>query len=221
MQISRVMIPRQSSVFCSIGMLSTDLRHDFTRTYMSRTEDADPDAINRLYEEMEDEAHRMLGEEGVEEKDRDFHRSAEVRYLGQIHEVEAEVPDGTLTHDSLKAMADAFHDKHETLYSYKEEDSPTEIQSLRMVAFGKLRRPSPVRQEKATEDVSTALKTKRKVYFEEHGDYIETPVYDELSLKYGHTIEGPAIIEPATTTLLLPPKTKLEVDEFGNYIVSI
>ena len=220
-QISRVMIPRQSSVFCSIGMLSTDLRHDFTRTYMSRTEDADPDAINRLYEEMEEEAHRMLGEEGVEERDREFHRSAEVRYQGQIHEVEADVPGGPLSRDSLKAMEDAFHDKHETLYSYKEEDSPTEIQSLRMVAFGKLRRPSPVRQESATDDVSTALKTNRKVYFEEHGDYIETPVYDELGLKYGHTIEGPAIIEPATTTLLLPPKTKLEVDEFGNYIVTI
>ena len=162
MRISKLLIPRHSSVFCSMGMLSTDLRHDFTRTYMSRTAEADPAAVNQLYEEMEAEAHMLLGEEGIAKKDRMFHRSAEVRYLGQIHEVEADVPNETLTRDSLKAMEAAFHDKHEALYSYKEVGSPTEVQSLRLVAFGKLRRPSPVKQEKATSDASRAIKGKRR-----------------------------------------------------------
>jgi N-methylhydantoinase A len=220
MEISKILIPKQSSVFCPMGMLSTDLRHDFTRTYMSQTEKANPDTVNRLYQEMEAEGNELLAEEGIAMKDREFYRSAEVRYVGQIHEVEAEVPKGTLTLMSLQDMENAFHERHETLYSYKEVGSPTAIQSLRLVAIGKLVRLSVVKEERAKEDCSKAIKARRKVYFAEYGEYIETPIYDDLRLAYGNTIEGPGIVEQATTTVVVPPKNKLEVDEYGNYIIN-
>jgi N-methylhydantoinase A len=118
-------------------------------------------------------------------------------------------------------MENAFHEKHETLYSYKEVGSPTELQSLRLVAFGKLLQPSPMRQAKAAKDLSQAIKMKRNVYFVEEGGFIGTPIYDEQSLSFGHEFEGPAVIESATTTIVVPPKTRLVVDEYGNYIITI
>jgi len=221
MEISTIFIPRESSVFCPLGMISTDLRHDFTRTYLRRTEKADPEEMTKLYQEMETEASKLLEEEGIKTENRVFHRSVDMHYVGQVHELEAEVPNGVLKKEDFQSIANNFHNRHETLYSYKEPESPTEIQSLRLTAFGKLARPSIKKIEKAKTASSVAIKSKRKVFWSEYGDYVDTTIYDYLKLLYGHRIEGPCIIEQKNTTIVVPPKTKVELDEYGNYIIKL
>ena len=67
------------------------------------------------------------------------------------------------------------------------------------------------------EDASPALKRKRPVFFKETGDFVETPCYDGDKLQPGNVITGPAIVEEKTTTLVVPPKAKVSVDQYGNY----
>ena len=72
-------------------------------------------------------------------------------------------------------------------------------------------------QPAAGKDPAAALKRKREVYFKELGGYTETACYDEKILRPGNVVTGPAIIEEAKTTLVVPPDCEVTVDVFQNY----
>ena len=66
-----------------------------------------------------------------------------------------------------------------------------------------------------------ALKRKRRVYFKELGGFIETSCYDGDKLRHGNVIKGPAIIEEKKTTVVVPPRSKVTVDAYENYLVTL
>ena len=66
-----------------------------------------------------------------------------------------------------------------------------------------------------------AFKEKREVYFEEHGDFLLTGIYDFERMKPGMEILGPAIIETPVTTVVVNPKDRAEMDEFRSVRISV
>jgi len=170
---------------------------------------------------MEMKGNSTLADEGIPESDRYFIRSADMRYVGQIREVEVEVPNGVLTEKEIPVIEEHFHKRHERLYSHRVMGNPIEIIDLRVVAGGRMAKLRFPEQSINSKEPSMALKTERSIFWEEYNQFVKTPIYDGDKLRYGNHVLGHAIIEERTTTVVIPPKYKIKVDQYGNYIMEI
>ncbi|AGL00667.1 hydantoinase/oxoprolinase family protein [Desulfoscipio gibsoniae] len=216
LDISLIIIPRESSVFCAAGMLISDLKHDFVRTYNAPVGQHDLIKIKELYQEMRDEAMRTLAAEGISREAVKLLYRADLRYIGQFNDVGV-VWEETLIEDAIQNLSGAFHKRHDTLYGYSMPGAPLEFMNLRMLATGVTDKPSFNKFPYVGRDASDALKGERPVYFD--GNFINTPVYDGLRMGYGNLIQGPAIVEQPTTTIIVTPEFDLTCDEYNDYIL--
>jgi N-methylhydantoinase A len=216
--IPKVVVPKTASVFCALGMLESDLKHDYVRTMWAPFEALDLAELNVVLDEMEDSARRTLDAEGIPPGRVEVERGMDPRYLGQHHEVPVTVPKGPITQDTLNEVARRFHKAHERLYLYSEPESPLESINVRVTATGSISKTPLASWPAGGADASQALKETRPVYF---GAWVETPVYDGDRLLAGNQIEGPAIIEEVTTTIVVFPNDLAEVDRLGNVVIHV
>jgi len=70
-------------------------------------------------------------------------------------------------------------------------------------------------------DASRHIKGQRDVYFEEKYGFVPTFVYDGDAMEVGNILEGPAIIEQSTTTIVVPPGARVDVTEYGDYLMNL
>jgi N-methylhydantoinase A len=222
LNIKQILVPRNSSIFCAIGSIIADLRHDLVTSVITRTGEADVDFLNRAFLEMKETSDGYLEREGIAEKDKYYRKSIDMRYMGQFHEVELPISEALLSKEELEFVVRDFHKKHEELYAYSEPDSQTEMINLRLAAFGKVVPPArKTRDGKESMDASRFVIGQRKVYFEEKFGFVRTFVYDGDALEVGNIIEGPAIVEQSTTTLVVPPDARLDVTEYGDFVMTL
>ena len=216
--IPRVIVPKTASVFCALGMLESDLKHDYVRTMWAPFDALDLDELNRVLDEMEAKARRTLDSEGFPPDRVVVERGIDSRYLGQHHEVTVTIPDGPITQDTLTEIAGRFHAAHEKLYLYSEPDSPLESINVRLTATGLIPKTPLASWPTGGADASAAVKATRPVYF---GTWLETPIYDGAKLMAGNRFQGPAIIEEITTTIVVFPDDRAEVDRLGNVVIHV
>ncbi len=216
--IPRVVVPKTASVFCALGMLESDLKHDYLRTMWAPFDALDLEELNRVFDELEAEARRTLDAEGIPRERIVVERGMDPRYLGQHHEVPVTVPAGPITEETLAEVARRFHQAHERLFLYSEPDSPLESINVRLTATGLIPKTPLAPWPTGDADASQALKSTRPAYF---GTWLDTPVYDGDRLLAGNRIEGPAIIEEVTTTIVIFPNDLAEVDRLGNLVLYV
>lgn len=214
-----LIVPRESSIFCAAGMLMSDLKHDFVRTYAVNLNDADPQIFGRLFDEMKRSGKQLIMSEGILESDIEYRYSLDLRYVKQYHEVEVEIPAQEVDRFDIDAMARRFHPAHNALYGYSLEDqgTPVELINMRLVCVGKTEKPTFQQQDYAGEDPSRAYKKQRSVYLPVQKTFQEVPVFDGLALQYGNRITGPAIVEQVNTTTFVAPEFNVLTDRFGSF----
>ena len=170
--------------------------------------------MNRLYAEMEAEGRALLRRSGVAEAEMRVRRTAEMRYVGQGHEVECAMPPGALAGGSLGAITAGFEAAYRALYSRTPMGVAIEALNWRVVVSG----PVPELAMNAGADATdraaqpTMVKGARKAYFPEAQGYVDTPVYDRYALRPGAVFAGPAIIEERESTTVVGPAARLRVD---------
>jgi len=218
--IRHLVIPRWSSVFCALGGTIADIRHDFVTSVISRSSLIDPAMLREAYAAMKKAGNETLERESVKPEDRYFMGSIDMRYEAQYHEIEIPVDEGELTKEGIPAIVDRFHDRHEELYDYRDV-TDTEMINLRLAACARVVTPPRKEETPVTRDESKYLKMKRDVYFEEEGGFVTTPIYDGDAMEVGSVIYGPAVVEQRTTTIVVPPEAKLEVNSYGDYMMEL
>lgn len=217
--LPRVIVPKAASVFCALGMLESDLKHDFVFTFWDVMSSLDLDALNREYERLEAEGRAALAAEGTRPEDIRIERGMDMRYVGQHHEVTVPVPTHRLTSADVPEIARRFHETHQRLFMYHEPDAEIETMNVRLMAIGEVSKPEIAKLPTNGADASHAAKGTRPVYFEECAGFTDTPVYDGARLGPGSRLNGPAIIEEVTTTTVLIPDWRCSVDVFGNLVL--
>ncbi|XZF76972.1 hydantoinase/oxoprolinase family protein [Bacillus sp. AL-1R] len=215
--VKKVIVPLASPVFSAWGMLMTDLRHDFIKTYIKRINEIDFIDINNQWSSIETEATKQYASEGIDQKDTSFVRYVDMRYLGQEHTVKVPVPTGTWNDQLASEIIEKFHELHEKNYTFKLLDASTEIVNLHVIAFGKVQKPTLKKVEKSGE-LEEALIEERNVYFEEKG-WISSKVYSRNELPTNKIVQGPAIIEEKAAVTVLYEGQSLYVDVYGNLII--
>ncbi len=219
LEIPLLVVPRESSIFCAAGMLMSDLRHNFVKTYATLLSKADKAQFKKHFDEMRATGVNLLKTEGISEKQAQFIYSLDLRYVNQYHEVSVDVTVEEVESCDFEAMAKKFHPRHNKLFGYslEEEGSPVELINMRLVTVGVTEKPKFLPMERDEEDPSKAFKRKRRVYLPREKEFAEVDVFDGFALRYGNRIKGPAIIEQVNTTTFVTPEYRVLVDKFGNY----
>lgn len=216
--INTVVIPQVAGLFSAFGMFAMDPGEDYVRSHVVRAANADPQRIGELYAEMEREAIEGFRKIGVAEKDITLSRTADMRYIGQFHEVETEVKGGQVARSEIDGMVQAFTQKHERLYAFSMPWKGAEILALRVKATVR-KAPFQLKGLEAGDgDASLALKRTRRARFD--GKDVETPVYNGDKIRAGDTFAGPAIVEEPTMTVVVPTGFTCTVDKYKNYVLT-
>ncbi len=198
--LRRVILPRLAAVLSAWGMLTSDLRYELARSHVGDASRLDLAALRGLYAELEAEGRVRLAEAAFEGRVQ-VQRSADMRYGEQIFEVGVDL-DGIdwQSPDLLQRLADAFHRRHEQLYTYALPDQEAVLVNARVAVTGEL--PSPPREPHLPAGPPARPFGQRRIYL---GDWQSVPVFALEALAPGQAIPGPAILEAPTTTVLLHP----------------
>ncbi|MFC3749143.1 hydantoinase/oxoprolinase family protein [Paenibacillus sp. GCM10012306] len=216
--VRKVVVPFASSVFSAWGMLMTDLRQDHIQTYIRRIESLELAELNGLLAQIQEAGLQAYLKEGLCREDITWVRYADMRYLGQEHTVKVAMPEGELTAAQLAELSSQFHEIHEREYTFRLEGVPVEIVNLHVSTIGSVRKPAPKPQAGHGPDATLAQTGVRPVLFDEAG-WLNTSVYNRNTLQPGNEVEGPAIVEEASSSVVVYPGQLLKVDGYGNLII--
>ncbi len=221
---SELVVPMGAGVTSTIGFLSAPLSFDFVRTFYGRLDQLDWAHINRLFDEMESDGARILKAAGVPEHNVTITRVAEMRYVGQGHEVTVPIPNMSLSTQDIPDLERRFGEVYRQLYERTAGHNPIEALSWRVVVSAP--RPDlPLGRLGTSYSLSPvaldSIKGERRVYLPEYEGYAAVPVFDRYLLGPGATFSGPAIIEERESTIVIGPAARVAVDEFLNVVIDL
>ena len=219
LEIPLQIVPRSSSVLCAFGMLLSELKHDFVRTFVARLDEIDWKRLSGMIEDMAREGDHMLNEERIPPARRRYEVRFDCRYVKQYHEVSFAVAAESIERQDTEAISRAFHAEHNRLYGYslEAERTPVELINVRVQAIGSTDRPHYPEGVWRSADASHAAKGKRSVYIPETKAFAPIAIFDGHALRPGNRIEGPALIETATTAVFVSASFDCVVDRYGSF----
>ena len=186
LDLSRVVVPRLAPVFSACGMLASDLRYEIVRTHIGDASALDAGRLDALYREMEAQGRARLAEAAFEGEIL-CRRSADMRYGEQIFEVEVPLDDVDWSGpDPIAAIADAFHRRHEALYTYSLRDQEAVLVNARLAVIGRL--PAAPAEPALAQGLPAAPGAARRAYLD---GWRELSVYDLDTLAPGQRDRGP------------------------------
>jgi N-methylhydantoinase A len=219
MEMAGVLIPPSPGVTSALGLLVTDLKHEYTATVMRRADHLDLPALDDTWNRLEAEGRAALLREGMSPGSLSFLRHVELRYVGQSFELTVHLPDGPLDASAIGRVSDSFHHEHDRAYGYCAPTEPVEWVNLRLTALGRIVKPPLRPRGESGADIRAAQKETREVFFTDCDGCVPCPIYDRARLPAGSVLNGPAVIEELDSTTVIEPGFRAETDRFGNLVV--
>jgi len=218
LSIPRVLVPATAGVLSALGLLTSEVGYDASRSVVRRLFALDVDDVRSVVAELKAQGVGVLLAQGIEESEIRCAVSADLRYVGQSHELNVPFAEGSGTElsGSLDALVGAFHAEHETRFGHSDPDEETELVTLRVRAVGP---PSLPDVPRFAADETFAERTAR-VRFTGVG-WIETRILSRGTLAEGDAIEGPAIAIGSDATLLVPPGVAGRCDRAGTIFLEV
>ena len=240
--IKGYMVPKFSAGLSAFGGLISDIVWEETATLVTDAARFDRDGVNRVLAALAERGRAFLARAGIAEPDQRF----EYAYLGryQYQSWEIEVPfvardgarengaregarengarEGALAADDAAGLADAFHRMHERIYTIRNEDDLVEFTTWKVRAIGPAAAElAPAAGAAGAATAAAQPRGWREVHLPGRDGTDTLPVHRGDDLGPGATIAGPAIVEEATTTVLVPEDATAVVDALGNYRVTL
>ena len=219
MEIPRILIPQSPGVASSLGLLVTDLKHDYAVTMIRPADRIDLDEVEALFQRLTDEGSQALQREGIGEAEMVFQKQFEMRYVGQSFELVLPLPSTRLKPADMQNVSQKFHREHDRAFGYSAPEEPVELVNLRLTAIGRIAKPQLRQPRRDGAGGEATQKGARRVYFAEAGGFVQCSIYDRLNLPDKAGIDGPAIIEDSNATTVLHPGYTATTDRWGNIII--
>jgi len=210
----QVLVPPHPGNLSALGLLFSPLKRDFVRTRIGRLADLNLRSLLDAYAELEARATREFEADGLGESALVFHRSVDLRYVGQSFTLNLPIANDSLDRLSLQ---DDFHATHDRTFAHAAPGEPVELVNLRVAALlpcaelsvrfapGQRAEPPP--------------RDKRRVFFA--GQFISCPVYDRADLPSELELSGPLVVDEPGSSTIVWPRDKLRVDKLGNLRVEV
>jgi N-methylhydantoinase A len=214
LEVPIVLVPPNPGLTSATGLLLTDIRHDFVRTYLRTDDECSADEVAEAFAALIAEGDAALEREGIDPARRAFELSADLRYAGQTHELTVGLGDA-YTETTHRELSERLRVEHLAQYGHAPEGPQrVELVSLRVAAFGRMARPefAPPSDAPAPQPVA-----KRRLFA--GGGWHDAPVYRRSDLGAGASLAGPAIVEQLDTTTVLLPGWTATVDDIGSLLL--
>lgn len=220
MGIDTIILPKLASGLCAFGQIISDVKYNYMAPAPVRLDNAAAyERIDSLFKEIEAKGVVHLEADGFAPDAIDIKRSIDMRYVGQVHECTVDIGTFPIDETTIDEVKDAFHARHEELYTYAERHSAVEVVNLESTLYGRIEKVRPPTLA-AGGTAEQALKGHRDAIFDQSGKATSTPVYDGARFGAGARIHGPAIIEEVTTTIVIEPGWTSVLHESGSYLLT-
>jgi N-methylhydantoinase A len=212
--IGRILVPPDPGTFSAFGMLVTDVHQSRSLTRITRLDDAEPARLEQIFAELEAAALAELLREQFPREQLTALRTAGIRYRGQSYEVGVAV--GALrSRDDIAELGKRFHEAHRRRYGHMAESEAIEIVNFQVTAVGRIPKPRFGKAESTGRTTAPSPHGTREAYFDAN-TATRVPVFRRAALGAGTVIEGPAVIEEKTSTIVLYPGQRAAVDGYLN-----
>jgi len=204
--MDRVIIPGHAGVGSAIGFLSAPVSYEVVRSRYQRLSSFNAENLNGQLAEMREEALAVvrLGAGDVPLTER---RIAYMRYVGQGHEVEVQLPNRAFTCGDEKTLQDAFETIYTERYGRTIPGMDVEALTFALTLSAHVFHLQLTSAAKITEQITeqnTSLNISHRALFNVRlADYKQVPVYRRAQLDSGYTLAGPALITEAQTTTVV------------------
>ena len=205
--VPKVIIPRYPGHLSALGQLLADQRLDSVRAWGGKLGDLSEADLASQAAEMRAEASSMLVENGFDEGRQSHEFTADMRYGGQSYTLSVPFEGDTPNWESLRAR---FGERHEQTFGHQDAASECEIVNVRLVSLGLVDKPT---LSFAPASAGDSVIETRKVWFND--GWTECPIFNRDLMAAESTITGPAIIEEAGGTSIVPPGWKVFVHPSG------
>jgi len=217
----RILVPPRPGAFSALGLLCTDVVHDYIRSELRPLATVAADHAEDIFRGLEDKARRELVAEGLSAAQAAFARELDLRYTGQGYELRTPL-DGLfrerLTADSLAAARDRFDDRHAQIHGHAAKERPVEVVSYRLRLRVRVPKYEPRAQPSSpAAAAAAAIKGRRPIAL--GGAMTDATIYERDRLGIGAVIAGPAIVEQFDATTIVPPGWRGQVDGLRNLIL--
>jgi N-methylhydantoinase A len=219
----RILVPPRPGAFSALGLLCTDVVHDYIRSALKPLADVTPAHAEEIFAQLEDKARAELQAEGMKAADGRFARELDLRYTGQGYELRTPLDglfgDG-LTEASLAAVRRRFDERHAQIHGHAAKERPVELVSyrLRVRVIVPKYQPVPEPVPPSPRPIETAIKGRRRLHLPGK-DSVNAVLYERDRLDIDTAISGPAIIEQFDATTVIPPDWSGSVDAYRNLIL--
>lgn len=214
MDVREVIVPQAPAGFSAWGMLMTDLMQEYSETVVGLLSQVGMDKVRAVVKRLESQAVAALARGDFAPADRAIDCAVSLRYFGQEHTLDTPL----LGDDDIDSLHRRFDALHKQRYGHTMSD-PVQLVHVRVRGIG--RTPRPRLQTIARRDSGAALaRTTRKAFCFAQRAMADFAVYDRGTLRDGDIVQGPAIVEENTTTLVFFSDQRATVDRYGHLFIT-
>jgi N-methylhydantoinase A len=211
-----VIVPLYPGVYSAIGLLISDVKHDYIQSRMTPLAELDATDINGMFARLVAQATGELNSDGFAPDAIRIERALDMRYAGQGYEITMACD--VLQNDALGTLRQKFDTQHQTMFGHMAPEEPVEVVSYRVRGTGLVPPVAMPKFSPAGRTLADALHETRRVRFD--GQDIECPVYQRERLDVGLALIGPAVLDQFDCTTVIYPGQTARVDEWKNLIVT-
>jgi N-methylhydantoinase A len=209
LDIPEVIVPPAPGAFSALGLISTDLRRDYSKSLYHELSSIDPETVLTAFEQMRAASESMLDAASIPADRRSQIRSVDVRYRRQAYELTVPLDEGPLNRNSLEKAEQAFHDKHRHVYGYDDPDEAVQLVNIRLRVVGNL--PTLALEQR----VSGESRPHKRRQIWSGGSFVLCTVHWREQLAPKDAVKGPAIIESLDSTIVIPDHWVAKIDRHG------
>ena len=217
--IRKVIVPAMSGVFSSVGMLASDVEHNFVRTLLQPFSRLDASQFREVTTRLREDGIGRLSADGFAESQIQLSFGADVRYLGQSSELTVRMEPESVLKLGFDTLESAFHTAYNETYGYK-NDEAVELVSIRLSARGIRESRLSFRGIDSQVVPLDIADDERTAWFAAAGDYVVTPTRGRTIISEGR-VNGPAILEAYDTTIVIPPDATAVSDGCGSVVIDV
>jgi N-methylhydantoinase A len=218
----RILVPPQPGAFSALGLLCTDVVHDYIRSELKPLDEVAPEHAEAVFGALEAKAREEIRAEGLDPTQARFVRELDLRYTGQGYELRTPL-DGlstdALTAASLAAARARFDERHAQLHGHAAKERPVEVVSYRLRLRVAVPKYEPRDETVHASPRPAESKGRRTIHLDATAGYDAT-LYERDRLDVGAVIAGPAIVEQFDATTVIPPGWSAQVDRRRNLILA-
>jgi N-methylhydantoinase A len=215
----RILVPPRPGAFSALGLLCTDVVHDYIRSDLKPLDEVTPAHAEAIFRALETKARQELATEGLDPAQARFVRELDLRYTGQGYELRTPL-DGFAADvlPSLAAARERFDERHAQLHGHAAKERPVEVVSYRLRLRVAVPKYAPRDEPAPASPAAPEPKGRRNIHLD-GATACEAALFERDRLDIGAVVAGPAIVEQFDATTVIAPGWRAQVDRRRNLIL--